>query len=410
MASEQVVVGLDIGTTKICTLIGEVKSPHLIEVVGVGISPSRGLKKGLIVDMEGAAVAIATSIRKAETYSGYRIIGGFVAISGGHIDSEIAHGSVRLPGDRAVSRQELRQVEDASRLEDFLEDGRHVLHVMPKGYIVDGESGVQNPVGMRASTLEVESLVVTSAIAPLQNLAKCIERAGAQIDGFVASGLASSHGVLSDPEKQLGVLLMDIGGGTTDLVWYREGEVEYVAALPIGGNHLTNDLAVGLGVPFSAAEEMKVRFACAVPDNVEPDETIDAGSFSDGELRKVSKRFMAEIVEARLSEIFSLVQEELAQRGFEGVLPAGVVLTGGTAQLRGIRELVELTFHAPARVGPPDGLIGSIESITTPGYATGAGLIKRVLAQSGDVTGSRQMRRRVDWGSRLKGIVRVFLP
>jgi cell division protein FtsA len=410
VASEQVVVGLDVGTTKICTLIGEVKGPRQIEVVGVGISPSRGLKKGLIVDMDEAAVAIATSIRKAETYSGYRIIGGFVALSGGHIDSEIAHGIIRLPGDRAVSRQELKQVEDASRLEDFLEGGRHVLHVMPMGYIVDGESGVQNPVGMRATTLEAESLVVTSAISPLQNLARCIERAGLQIDGFVASGLASSHGVLTDTEKQLGVLLMDIGGGTTDLVWYREGEVEYVAALPIGGNHLTNDLAVGLGVPFSAAEEMKVRFASAVPDNVEPNETIEADSFSDGEPRKISRRFMAEIVEARLSEIFSLVQEELSRHRFEGVLPGGIVMTGGTAQLRGVRELVELTFHMPARVGHPDGLIGTIESITTPGYATGAGLLKWVVAQSGDGVGSRQMRKRVDWGSRLKGIVKIFFP
>lgn len=410
MASEQVVVGLDVGTTKICTLIGEVKGPHLVEVVGVGISPSRGLKKGLVVDMEAAAAAIATSIRKAETYSGYKIIGGFVAVSGGHLDSELAHGQLRLPGGGPVSKQDLKDVEGAAWLEDFIESGRHVLHVIPKGYIVDGEDGVQNPVGMRASSLEVEGLVVTSAVAPLQNLARCVERAGIQIDGLVAAGLASAHGVLSDPEKQLGVLLMDLGGGTSDVVWYREGEVEYVGALPIGGNHLTNDLAVGLGVPFSAAEEMKARYACAVPDNVEPEEMIDAGSFSDGEVRKVARRFMAEIVEARISEIFGLALEELERRGFDGVLPAGVVLTGGTALLRGVRELAELTFHAPARVGPPDGLVGSIESITTPGYATGAGLLKWVLAQPGDVAGSRQMRRQVGWGSRLRGLVKVFLP
>jgi len=273
---------LDVGTTKICTLIGEVKGPRQVEVVGVGISPSRGLKKGLVVDMEEAAAAIATSIRKAETFSGYKIIGGFVAVSGGHLDAEIARGSLRLADDRPVSRQDLSQVLDAARLEEFT-DGRHVLHVIPKGYVVDGENGVQNPLGMLASSLEVQGLVVTSAVAPIQNLAKCVERAGIQIDGFVAAGLASAHGVLSEAEKQLGVLLMDLGGGTSDLVWYREGEVEYVGALPFGGNYLTNDLAMGLGVPFPGAEEMKVRFACAVPDNVEEDESVDVGSVLRGE-------------------------------------------------------------------------------------------------------------------------------
>ncbi len=409
MASEQVVVGLDVGTTKICTLIGEVRKPDLVEVVGVGISPSRGLKKGLIVDMEEAAAAIATSIRKAEAYSGYKIIGSFVAVSGGHLDSELARGSIRLPGDRPVSRQELAHVLDAARLEE-VPDGRYVLHVMPRAYVVDGETGVRNPVGMLASTLEVEGLVVTSATAPLQNLAKCVERAGIQIDGFVAAGLASAHGVLRDPERQLGVLLMDLGGGTSDLVWYRDDEVQHVGSLPLGGNHLTNDLAVGLGVPFSAAEEMKVRFACAVPDNVAADEEVDVGLFSNGEQHKVSRRFVAEIVEARMSEIFSLALEDLERHGFDGVLPAGVVLTGGTAQLRGVRELAQQTFSLPVRVGPPEGLTGYIESISTSSYATGAGLLKWVLAQSDDVAGGRLMRKRVGLGSRLKDLVKVFLP
>ncbi len=409
MASEQVVVGLDVGTTKICTLIGEVKGPRLVEVVGVGISPSRGLKKGLVVDMEDAAAAIATSIRKAEAFSGYKIIGGFVAVSGGHLYAEIARGSLRLSGDRPVSRQDLSQVLDAAKLEEFT-DGRHVLHVIPKGYVVDGEGGVQNPLGMLASSLEVQGLVVTSSVAPLQNLAKCVERAGIQIDGFVATGLASAHGVLSDAEKQLGVLLLDMGGGTSDMVWYREGEVEYVGALPFGGNHLTNDLAMGLGIPFSGAEETKVRFACAVPDNVEEDESLDVGSFSGERTHRVSRRFMAEIIEARLVEIFGMVIDALEANGFDGVLPAGVVLAGGTAQMRGIRELAEQTFHVPVRVGPPDGLIGSVDSIGIPSYATGAGLLKWVLAQSGDVAGSRQMRRQVGWGARLRGFFQLFLP
>ncbi len=409
MGGEQVVVGLDVGTTKVSALIGEVKGPHLVEVVGVGISPSRGLKKGLVVDMEEVASTIATALRKAEAFSGYKIIGAHVSISGGHLASEAARGSISLPGDRPVSQQELSEVLSASRLEE-VPDGRDVLHVLPRGYVVDGEDGIRNPVGMLASRLEVEGLVVSSSSAPLHNLARCVERAGIQIDSFVAGGLASAQGVLSDPEREMGVLLIDLGGGTTDMVWYRDGEVRYVGALPVGGNHLTNDLSVGLGVPFSAAEEIKVRFASAVPSSISEDDTIDAGSFSDGEVRRVSKRFTAEIVEARLSEIFGLVTDELEQQAFHGVLPAGVVLTGGTAQLRGIRELAQQAFNAPVRIGPPEGLSGSVDSIRTSAYATGAGLLKWALAQAEELPSVRSMRRRVGWGSRVKGLVKVFLP
>jgi cell division protein FtsA len=409
MADEQVVVGLDVGTSKISALIGEVKRPDLVQVVGVGISPSRGLKKGLVVDMEEAAAAIAASLRKAETFSGYRIIGAFVAVSGAHLESDMIHGAVSLPGDRTVSQQDLLEVQRAARLEDVA-DGRQVLHVLPRGYVVDGEDGVRNPSGMVASILEMEGLVVTSALAPIQNLIRCVDRAGIQIDGLVAAGLASAQGVLSEAEKQLGVLLMDLGGGTTDLTWFKDGEVQYVGALPLGGNHLTNDISVGLGVPFSAAEEIKVRFGHAVPGNVGEDEAIDAATFSEERARKVSRRFLAEIVEARLSETFGLAMEEMQHRGYDGVLPAGVVLTGGTAQLRGIRELAQQTFRAPVRLGLPEGLAGSIDSISTSSYATGAGLLKWVLAQSDEAGGGRSMRRRVGWGGRLKGLAKAFLP
>ncbi len=409
MAGEQVVVGLDVGTTKVSALIGEVRGPHLVEVVGVGISPSRGLKKGLVMDMEEASGTIAAALRKAEAFSGFKIIGAYVSISGSHLSSETAHGSISLAGDRPVSQQELLDVLSAARLEEVPE-GREVIHVLPKAYVVDGEDGVRNPIGMLASRLEVEGLVVSSASAPLHNLARCVERAGIQIDGFVAGGLASAQGVLSDTERQLGVLLIDLGGGTTDLVWYRDGEVQFVGALPVGGNHITNDLSVGLGMSFSAAEEMKARFASALPANVSEEETINAGSFSDGEVKQVSKRFMAEIVEARISEIFGLATEELERQSFNGVLPAGVVLAGGTAQLRGIRELAQQAFNAPVRIGLPEGLSGSIDSISASAYATGAGLLKWALARAEELPSARSMRRRVGWGSRVKGLVKVFLP
>jgi len=409
MAGEQIVVGLDVGTSKVSALIGEVKRANLVQVVGVGISPSHGIKKGMVMDMEEAAAAIAASLRKAETFSGYKIIGAFVAVSGAHLDSDVIHGAHSLPGDRPVSRQDLLGVQRAAGLEDVA-DGRHVLHVLPRGYVVDGEDGVQNPTGMVASNLEMEGLVVTSPLAPIQNLAHCVDRAGIQIDGFVAAGLASAQGVLNDAEEQLGVLLMDLGGGTTDLAWFKDGMVQFAGALPLGGNHLTNDISVGLGVPFSAAEEMKVRFGHALPGNINDDETIDAESFTEGQVRKVSRRFMAEIVEARLSELFGLAMEEMGRRGYDGVLPAGVVLTGGTAQLRGIRELAQQTFRVPVRLGLPEGLAGSIDSISSPAYATGAGLLKWVLAQSDEVGTGRSMRRRVGWGGRLRGLAKAFLP
>jgi len=409
MAHARVVVGLDIGTTKVCTLIGEVKPSSPVEVVGVGVSPSRGLRKGLVVDMEEAAAAVLASLKKAEVFSGYKIIGAFVSVSGSHMETSPVHGSIALTGGRAVSRQDLAAVLTAARpVEES--GGQRVLQVIPSGYTLDGENGIRNPVGMLGSHLEVNGVVVRCGDAPLQNVARCVERSGIQVDGFVPAGLASSHGVLSDAEKQLGVILMDLGGGTTDLAWYQEGDIRYVGALPVGGNHVTNDVSVGLGIPFSAAEEMKIRFASAVPANVTVEEVVDAGSFSDGQVRKVSRRYMSEIVEARICEIFNLAVEELEQRGFNGLLPAGVVLTGGGAQLGGIRELAQQMFNAPVRVGVPEGLAGTTDSISTPAYAAAAGLLKWVLAQADDVAGGRPMRRRVGLAARLKGLVRAFLP
>ena len=409
MSGEQVVVGLDVGTTKISALIGEVKSLHQVAVVGVGISQSKGLKKGLVVDMEETAANVTTALKKAEAFSGYKIIGAYVSVSGAHLLSEEVRGAVSMGGGRSVSQQELSEVLRAARLGEVPE-GRDVLHVLPKGYVVDGEDGIRNPIGMLASRLEVEGLVVSSSSAPLRNLARCVERAGIKIDGFVAGGLASSQGVLSEPERKLGVLLMDLGGGTTDLTWYRDGVVQCVGALPIGGNHLTNDLSVGLGVPFSAAEEIKVRFASAAQDMVDEEDVIDVGAISDGSVRKVSRRFIAEIVEARLSEIFSLASGEIEKQGFRGVLPAGVVLTGGTAQLRGIRDLAAKSFDSPVRVGLPDGLSGSIDSISGSAYAAGAGLLKWAMAQTEELPAARSPRRRDGWGSRVKSFVKAFLP
>ncbi len=408
MAGAQVVVGLDIGTTKVCTLIGEVKG-DLIQVVGVGVSPSRGIRKGIVVDMEEAAAAIAASLKKAETFSGYKIVGAYVAVSGAHIDCESVHGRITLAGERAVSRQDLAEVLTSARPEDVPE-GRRVLHVLPKGYVVDGENGINNPMGMLASTLEVEGLTVSAGTAPLLNLARCVERAGIQIDGFVSAGLASAYAALTDSEKQLGVLVIDVGGGTTDLVWLRDDAVQYVGAMPFGGNHFTNDLAMVLGVPSAAAEELKIGYASALPDTIPGEEMVDAGSFSGGEEREVPRRLMAEVVEARLSELLGLAEDELKARGFDGVLPAGVVLTGGAAQLRGMREAIQEQFEVPARIGQPEGLDGPVDSVISPMYSTGVGLLKWILAQPGDLASGRSARRSASLGGRVKGMIKAFLP
>ncbi len=408
MVEQQVVVGLDVGTTKVSTFIGEVTG-GLVQVAGVGIAPSRGIRKGIVVDMEEAAAAIGASIKKAETFSGYRIVGAHVAVSGAHLSCEPVHGRIELSRERTVSDQDLPRVLEAARPLD-VQAGRRVLHVLPNGYVVDGEGSIRNPVGMLASILEVEGLTVSAGTAPLQNIARCVERAGVQIDGLVCAGLASAHAVLTDAEKQLGVLLIDMGGGTTDLAWLREEDLQFAGTLPFGGNHVTNDLSMVLGVPFAVAEDLKMRFASAFPASIRGDEMVDAASPSETGERQVSRRLMSEVAEARLHELMCMAVDELKGSGFDGVLPAGVVLTGGAAQLKGVRELVQDVFKVPARIGQPEGLEGPIDSVTSPAYSTGIGLLKWVLAQPGELASGRSVRRKTGLGDRLKGVVRTFLP
>lgn len=409
MPDRRVVVGIDIGTTKICTLIGEIDGER-VQVVGAGVSPSRGIRKGIVVDMKEAAAAIAASVKKAETFSGYNIVGAYVSVSGGHIASQLVRGRLALPGRRAISRQDLSEVLARAR-PGSVEQGRRVIHLLPRAYLVDGEEGIHNPSGMMASVLEVEGLLVTAGDAQLENLARCVERAGIQVDGFVAAGLASAEAVLTDVEKQLGVLLMDVGAGTTDLAWLSEDDVQLVSGLPFGGNHLTNDLSMVLGVPFVAAEELKVGFASAQPSSFSEDDSVDAGSFSDGEEKLVSRRLMSEVVEARVAEIFDLAMDQLKEGGFDGVLPAGAVLTGAGAQMRGLRDAAQEFLQVPVRLGQPDGLDEPLDSMVSPAYSTGVGILKWVVSQPGDLVAGRSMKR----GSsgvfgRLKAMIRAFIP
>lgn len=409
MGEQRVVVGLDVGTTKICTLIGEVQDDR-VQVAGIGISPSRGIRKGIVVDMNEAAAAISASIRKAETFSGYKIVGAYVAVSGSHVSSEFVRGRLALSGHRRISSKDVAEVLDRA-MPTSLPDGRRMLHLLPRAYVVDGEEGVHNPLGMMASALEVQGLMVTASEAPLQNLASCVERTGIQIDGFVSAGLASAQAALTDVERQLGTLLIDFGSGSTDLAWISGRDVQYVGALPFGGNHITNDLSMVLGVPFSAAEELKVSFASAIPSDIDEGEMVDAGSLSDGEEKMVPRRLMAEVVEARVSEIVEMALEELKSGGFDGVLPGGAVLTGAGSQLRGLREFVQDSLKVSARSADPGGLVGASDSVVNPAYSTAVGLLKWVAAQPGDLASdSTAPKGKAGILGRIVGVFRAFLP
>jgi cell division protein FtsA len=409
MGEQRVVVGLDVGTTKICTLIGEIQDDR-VQVVGIGVTPSRGIRKGIVVDMDEAAAAISTSIKKAETFSGYKIVGAYLAVSGSHISSQLVRGRLSLSGKRPISKQDVAEVLDRAR-PSALPEGRRMLHLLPKAYVVDGEEGVHNPLGMLASILEVEGLLVTASEAPLQNLAWCVERAGIKIDDFVCAGLASAQAALSDVERQLGALLIDFGAGSTDFVWVAGQDVQSVGALPFGGNHITNDLSMVLGLPFAAAEELKAAFASATPAHVAGDEMVDVGSLSDGEEKSVPRRLIAEVVEARVAEMLELLLEDLKEGGFDGVLPAGVVLTGAGAHLRGLRETVQDFFKVPARAGDPEGLAAAADPVVNPAYSTVFGLLRWVSAQPGDLASSRPVSRgRAGLLGWIMSVFRTFFP
>ncbi len=382
MARERIVVGIDVGTTKACTLIAAVSPEDQLEVLGTGITPSRGLRRGVVVNVDEAVQAISASVQKAEQQSGFKIMSAFVGISGAHISSTNSHGVVAVRrSDNVITEDDIDRALEAARVVNTPQD-REVIHVIPRHFVIDGQEGINNPAGMLGRRLEVETTVVTGAQTSIHNLSRCIEQVGVGIDALVVQPIAAGEAVLTTAEKDLGVALVDLGGGTTDASIFIDGSVAFVSSLPVGGNHISNDVAVGLRTPFSAADELKIRHGYALSEAIEEDRMIDIASYDAGDGRPVSRRALSEIIEARLDETFELVRDQLTRAGFADGMSAGVVLVGGTAQLQGIRRLAAEVFGTPVRIGTPGGMFGLVESISNPAFAASVGLLKWGLAQA----------------------------
>jgi len=407
---ERTIVGIDVGTTKVCTVVGEATENEL-RIVGVGVTPSRGIKKGVVVNVVEAASAIKASLEKAERSSGYEIARAFVSVTGGHVSAVNSRGVVGVNrGDRGITVDDVGRALDAARAIAIPQD-REVLHVIPRGYSVDGQDGVKEPVGMIGFRLEVEAHIVTGQTSSIHNLMKCVEACNVGVDGLVLDPIASGEAVLSENEKEMGVVLADIGGGTTDVAIFIEGSVWHTTVLPVGGNHFTNDIAVGLRVPFEAAEQLKIEHGHSRHETIDPTEVVQVKAFGDGGMARVQRRDLAEIIEARAEEIFQLILQEIKRSGYDGLLPAGVVLTGGTAQLRGLRELGREVLGIPVRIGTPQNLQGLIDTIDSPAYATSVGLLLWGRDQAGSQPPPvRKDRKGGEWGDRFGGFIKTLLP
>jgi cell division protein FtsA len=371
---ENLVVGLDIGTTKICAIVGNLNDDGSLDIVGIGTSPSQGLRKGVVINIEGTVGAIKKALQEAELMAGCEIKSVFAGIAGGHIKGMNSQGVIAIK-NREVNNDDIRRVIDAAKAIAIPMD-REVIHILPQEFIIDDQDGIKEPLGMNGVRLEAKVHIVTGAVASAQNIIKSCNRAGVDVADIVLEQLASSEAVLSPDEKDLGVALLDIGGGTTDIAIFVDGAIKHTAVLSLGGNHLTNDIAVGLRTPTADAEKIKRNYGCCLTSMVGKDETIEVPSVGGREPRVLSRQLLAEILEPRVEEIFTLVNREIVKSGFEDVIASGVVITGGSAILPGMPELAEQIFNLPVRRGVPREIGGLTDVVNSPVYATGVGLVK----------------------------------
>lgn len=366
-------VGLDIGTSKVVAIVGELQNDGSVEIIGIGSNPSRGLKKGVVVNIESTVQSIQRAIEEAELMAGCQIHSVYAGIAGSHIRSLNSHGIVAIR-DKEVAQGDVDRVLDAARAVAIPADQK-ILHLLPQEYVIDNQEGIREPIGMSGVRLEARVHMVTGAVSAAQNIIKCIRRCGLEVDDVILEQLASSHAVLTDDEKELGVCLVDIGGGTTDIAVFTEGAIRHTAVIPIAGDQVTNDIAVALRTPTQNAEEIKMRYACALSQLAGTEETIEVPSVGERAARRLSRQTLAEVVEPRYEELMTLVQAELRRSGFEDMTAAGVVLTGGSAKMEGAIELAEEIFHMPVRLGVPQNMTGLTDVVRNPIYATGVGLL-----------------------------------
>jgi len=372
-SEKNLIVGLDIGTSKIVAVVGEVLPEGGIEVIGIGSHPSRGLKKGVVVNIESTVHSIQRAVEEAELMAGCQIHSVYAGIAGSHIRSLNSHGIVAIR-DKEVMPNDVERVIDAARAVAIPADQK-ILHILPQEFVIDNQDGIREPVGMSGVRLEAKVHMVTGAVSAAQNIIKCVRRCGLEVDDIILEQLASSFSVLTEDEKELGVCLVDIGGGTTDIAVFTEGSIRHTAVIPIAGDQVTNDIAVALRTPTQHAEEIKIKYACALTQLASANESIEVPSVGDRKTRRLARHTLAEVVEPRYEELLTLVQAELRRSGFEDLIAAGVVLTGGSSKIEGLIELAEEIFHMPVRLGVPQYVTGLVDVVRNPIFATGVGLL-----------------------------------
>ncbi len=387
----QKIVGLDIGTNKVAAIVAEVNGNGELEIIGIGTHRSRGLKKGVVVNIESTVQSIQRAVEEAELMAGVSIDSVYAGIAGSHIRSLNSHGIVAIR-DREVYPQDVERVIDAAQAMAIPADQK-ILHVLPQEYVIDSLEGVKEPLGMSGVRLEAKVHMVTCAINAAQNIEKCIERCGLHVNDVILEQLASSYSILTDDERELGVCIVDIGGGTTDIAVFTGGAIRHSSVIPIAGDQVTNDIAMALRTPTQNAEDLKIKYACALRQLAKADEVINVPGVGDKPARELSRQALAEVVEPRYDELFTLIQAELRRSGFEDLIAAGIVLTGGAAKMEGVIELAEEIFHMPVSLGVPRNVLGLKDIVRNPVYATGVGLLQYGLEREKESPTRRSSRK-----------------
>jgi cell division protein FtsA len=389
-ASGNMIVGLDIGTSKVVAIVGEINADGGLNIIGIGRHRSRGLRKGTVVNIESTVQSIQRAVEEAELMAGCRIHSVFAGIAGSHIRSLNSHGIVAIR-DREVYAADIDRVIDAAQAVAIPADQK-ILHILPQEYIIDSQEGVKEPLGMSGVRLEAKVHLVTCATNAYQNIEKCIKRCGLDVDEIILEQLASSYSVLTDDEKELGVCMVDIGGGTTDIAIFTDGAIRHTGVIPIAGDQVTNDIAVALRTPTDNAEDLKIKYACALSQLASPDEMIKVPGVGERAARELSRQALADVVEPRYDELFHLIQAELRHSGYADMLAAGMVLTGGTSKMEGVVELAEEIFHMPVRIGMPHDVSGLSDIVRNPTYSTGVGLLLYGMKQQNARAGQPQQK------------------
>jgi cell division protein FtsA len=394
---KNLIVGLDIGTSKIVTIVAELLPEGTLKVIGLGQHPSRGLKKGVVINIDSTMQAIQRSLEEAELMADCKIKTVFTGIAGNHIKSLNSHGMVKIK-DAEVSQMDVDRVVETARAVALPAD-QQILHILTQEFIIDGQDDVREPLGMSGMKLEVKVHIVTGAVAAAQNIVKCIKRCGLEVSDLILQPLASSIAVLTEDEKELGVCLVDIGGGTTDIAVFKNGAIRHTAVIAIAGDQMTNDIAVAFRTPTQSAEDIKIKYGCALRQLADPREVVEVPGVDGREARQLSIQTLAEVIEPRVVELYELVLQELRRSGMEEMIASGIVITGGSAMMRGMMELGEEIFHMPVRLGMPRYVGGLSEVISNPRYATGVGLI---------LMGKQQLERHLSGQMESTSVGRIF--